>query len=344
MVNRLKNALWLIVGAVAAVWALTTLVGVVQGGPMEPPAAPGPTNRMAIYQPAPGGFPIVISQPGSYYLGENITGDASGKPGIKITVSNVTLDLNGFTLRGGLSSGVIVDAGSDTSNLFIHNGTVSGWGGDGIACMANCNYSELRDLIVNDNGGAGVSVLGSVVLTRVQSQNNGGDGIVVGYFARVSDSLSTRNGGDGIGGMYATLVVVTDSVVTMNDGNGIAMFWDAVVSGCEVASNYKDGIVVGGDSLLVGNNLHNNGSGGYANIHTTGSDNRIEGNNMSINGDLWNMKVDAGGNIIIKNSASGTNNYSIAAGNAFGMIVNVTAGGPIPDMPGLAEAWFNFSY
>ncbi|MBN8616615.1 MAG: hypothetical protein J0L92_38875, partial [Deltaproteobacteria bacterium] len=40
-----------------------------------------------------------ISQPGSYYLTGNVQG-ALGKSGIQITSSNVTLDLNGFSLEG----------------------------------------------------------------------------------------------------------------------------------------------------------------------------------------------------------------------------------------------------
>jgi len=45
MVNRLKNALWLIVGAVVAVWAVTSLVGLVRAGPMDPPDPPGSTMK-----------------------------------------------------------------------------------------------------------------------------------------------------------------------------------------------------------------------------------------------------------------------------------------------------------
>src|SRR4051794_212724 len=43
---------------------------------------------------------LVISQPGSYYLTNNITGDP-GKNGISVQADNVTLDLNGFALIAG---------------------------------------------------------------------------------------------------------------------------------------------------------------------------------------------------------------------------------------------------
>src|SRR5262245_44146183 len=48
---------------------------------------------------AAGGFPHTISQPGSYKLSGNLAVPA-GVNGIYISASNVTLDLNGFTISG----------------------------------------------------------------------------------------------------------------------------------------------------------------------------------------------------------------------------------------------------
>lgn len=45
MLNKLKNAVWLLLAGTAAFWALTTFVGVVQGGDLDPPAAPGSTMQ-----------------------------------------------------------------------------------------------------------------------------------------------------------------------------------------------------------------------------------------------------------------------------------------------------------
>ena len=47
-----------------------------------------------------GGFPYVISQPGSYKLYGNLVVDA-GKDGIEISASNAFLDLNGFDINCG---------------------------------------------------------------------------------------------------------------------------------------------------------------------------------------------------------------------------------------------------
>jgi len=94
---------------------LTALAAVLIGlsaGDLEPWAPPAPTFKsLQVIEPrqviwgeqltAEG--PFVISQPGSYYLGENI--DATGRWGIEIAVPNVSLDLNGFALTNGFGVG-----------------------------------------------------------------------------------------------------------------------------------------------------------------------------------------------------------------------------------------------
>jgi len=362
MVNRLKNALWLIVGVVAAVWALTTLVGVVQGGPMEPPAAPGPTNRMAIYQPAPGGFPIVISQPGSYYLGENITGEAD-KDGIHIRADNVTLDLNGFTLKGaeGKSSynGITVplDPTGTVYNLSIFNGTIRDWGNAGIGASdpnGEAYNAHLADLSLMDNGGPGVRIGDACIVSEVIADSNGGPGVTVGLYCTVSQVIATGNGGHGIQASQGSIVeratvsgnqgdginvyngTIMDSFSQFNTGSGITN-GEGTVTNCTVMANSGDGIR--GAGIIIGNEAWDNGYGTAdgAGIHVW-SWSRVEGNDVQ-----WNDRgIDADGtdNIIIKNSATAnTINYAIAGGNAMGQSIDMTAGGTID-----ADPWANFSY
>ena len=45
MLNKLSNAVLLVVGGLVAVWGISTLTGVVQGGDLDPPAAPGSTMQ-----------------------------------------------------------------------------------------------------------------------------------------------------------------------------------------------------------------------------------------------------------------------------------------------------------
>ncbi len=88
----------------------------------------------------------ILIQSGSYYLTTNITGVAS-KNGINIQADNVRLDLNGFTLYGGVTNsqaGITVTG--PHVGLVIRNGTVSGWGSGGItaASASDGEFEHLR--------------------------------------------------------------------------------------------------------------------------------------------------------------------------------------------------------
>ena len=122
---------------------------------------------------------------------------------------------------------------------------------------------------------------------------------------------------------------------------------------CTATANKGDGIHVPNDSLVTGNTCDSNGlgAGDGAGIHATSSDNRIESNNVTDND--RGIDVDAAGNVIIKNSASGntTNNYDIAANNVYGAVVDRTApasvavtGNSGPASAGTTDPWANIAY
>ena len=85
--------------------------------------------RTPIAQPAT--FPILITQPGSYYLTGTITG-VSNTDGIRVSVGGVTIDLNGFEMVGLGSIGDGIDATVAISNVTIRNGVLRGWGDRGL--------------------------------------------------------------------------------------------------------------------------------------------------------------------------------------------------------------------
>ena len=126
-------------------FALITASGTVAAlaGPLDPPVGPiAPTfktltevePRVAINAtntPGDGNSIYRITQPGSYYLTGNVAG-VSGRSGIEIAADNVTIDLMGFSVEGvgGSLDGVTTEL--TRNNLTVRNGTVSGWGQDGI--------------------------------------------------------------------------------------------------------------------------------------------------------------------------------------------------------------------
>ena len=313
MVDRLKNVAWVFVGAIVLYWGITTLVGTVWSGPLDPPAAPAETQKTQITS-----LPFTINSPGSYIVMADLTctACAANKDGIIINSDDVTIDLNGFTIRGVVGSrvGILVPPTEHRSNVTISNGVVREWGQTGVN-TGFADNGQLRDLLVSKNG-AGLRGGRGVTISNITAYDNDGDGIVAGGASVVSNVTAFLNRGDGI--IAGENSVISESVAAANTG---------------------DGIHVTNECLVIGNETNLSGFGGDgAGIHATGFDNRIEGNNVT--GGERGIDVDVAGNIIIKNSASGnTTDYDIAAGNAVGAIIDMTAGGTIA-----ADPWANFRY
>lgn len=185
-------------------------------GPLAPPPGPPVPSMRTLDQiearipltaataPGTAGAVHVISTPGSYYLTGNVQG-VSGKDGILIEASNVTLDLNGFTLTGAAGSlhGIALSrSNTDRSNLTIRNGTINGFGERGISNpgTAVINGFLAEDLTVSCSG-AGIRVTnGSSVIRRVFVRSGAGGILCVNSTSldHVSDSVVTGINGEGI--------------------------------------------------------------------------------------------------------------------------------------------------
>lgn len=157
-------------------------VGIVAlAGNVDPPAGPiaGTMKtlediepRIAIRNDPNGVQPIVIDQAGSYYLAENINALAF-QHGIEITVSGVTLDLNGFEIRGNSEIGTVdgvhlPDTGTEKS-IVVRNGSIHGFADDGVDSQYadGCVFEDLRVYDNFDSGivaGAGCIVRGCVAI------------------------------------------------------------------------------------------------------------------------------------------------------------------------------------
>ncbi len=162
----------------------------------------------------PGGTSLVtLNAAGSYYLTGNIT--VSSGDGIDIAASNVTLDLNGFTISsthsGGSGSGIFVSA--SRNSISIHNGRILGTttnasptssvytgGGfnDGIFSPATANNLRLEDVAVSNVAGNGINCAGASVLVRnctVYLTKSAGISVANGV---VSNCTADNCGGNGI--------------------------------------------------------------------------------------------------------------------------------------------------
>lgn len=160
-----------IVGALAALaWS-----GALMGGPINPPAGPvSPTGRtlQEIFDKPSGdgrisiaasATTVTINQPGSYVLTGNITVGA-GSNGVFITASNVTLDLNGYTISGATgntSAGILL---SSVGNVRVRNGNVERFGG-GVNMVGVLNAVTVEDLLIRNTRSTGIN-------TGTQSSRN----------------------------------------------------------------------------------------------------------------------------------------------------------------------------
>ncbi|MFM9957449.1 MAG: right-handed parallel beta-helix repeat-containing protein [Phycisphaerales bacterium] len=326
---RTKNAVLLAVPAflIASAW--------LYAGPLNPPpgpvaSTPGPEPRTAINATTTQGDPdslFKITQPGSYYLADNITG-VTGKHGIEIAASGVTLDLNGFDLAGvpGSLDGVNVSLLSAV-NVSVRNGSVRAWGGSGINLTdAGTSATNVADIVASQNGIVGIRMGFGGTLTRCTAYNNTGSGIA-----------------------GAAGTVITECAANTNGSHGITTGSGCTISRCTVRSNTGDGINVFGSCLVLSNSCSNNGvgAGTGAGIHALSNDNRIEGN-VCTGGD-FGVLIDQSGNFVTRNTCSGaTNNWNIAAGNTI-LVVNATTAGAFAGSaggtaPGSVDPNANFTY
>lgn len=193
----------------------------------------------------PGNFlaQFIITQPGSYYLTSNIVG-VSGKRGIQIQTSNVTLDLNGFSMLGVTDAldGIYFTSSSIT-NFQARHGTISGWSaGTGIYFLGkngtfeDLNLSEnnvgiqfgdnsrITRCTVNANKRDGISVSGSActVIENHCTGNNAGNNSNTGVISvngsanRIEGNHVSGSGTAGYGirvGSYSNNIVVRNSVI-----------------------------------------------------------------------------------------------------------------------------------
>jgi len=132
---------------VTSVLVVTTVVAAngvgVRAGELDPPAGPVvPTHktltevepRIAVNAdntPGDADSLFKITQPGSYYLTGNVTGQ-SGMHGIQLEADGVTLDLGGFTLLGVAGSLDGINMPAFRENVVIRNGHLRNWGESGI--------------------------------------------------------------------------------------------------------------------------------------------------------------------------------------------------------------------
>jgi hypothetical protein len=289
-VQRLINRLGWVVACALGIAIVTALSGVVRGGPLDPPGAPAPTlPQIQPRSPIPPvgwdglTWPIVISQPGSYYLTRSLAVNSTVTSAIQITASDVTLDLNGFTLDG-INAGCPghgIDIAAVVSDLTVRNGTLRRWCA-AIQAAGNVSgyatQSRYEDLLVTDNA-AGIRADSGSVIEKVTVERSTGTGIRVTdsgnlYLGGViEDCLAT---GNYLGiNVQANNVTVRRCIIDSSTTSAVAVgtAFDVIEDNTIQGTNTGPGVSVSGCCNTVTRNIFANLFGGA--VSNSGAGNRI---------------------------------------------------------------------
>jgi parallel beta-helix repeat protein len=252
---------------------------------------------------------------------------------------------------------ICIDGGSALTNCNA-NATLAG-----IAISAGPGSALTNCTAFNNTGTHGIFAdAGSTLTNCTARQNTVQYGIQVEARSTVTNCTSSDNTSAGatsyglhaitestISGCTVAGNLNTNGSATFDSGVGIHAGFGSTVRDCNVVSNRGDGIQLVSDTRVIGNTSDSNGFGGDgAGIHSTASDNRIEGNTVTDND--RGIQVDSSGTLVIKNSATGNaSNFEIAANNKVGVIVSApnslaisgaTGGAGV----GTSEPWANISF
>jgi len=249
--------------------------------------------------------------------------------GDRAIVTRCLTNTNGF-------HGISADGGSVITNCSARNSE-----SDGIAA----DSSTIVNSSASQNGRDGISGFGSTII-NCSAYNNGRNGISTGFAGEGSAIIDCVAGGNTDAGIEAVKSTIKNCTLYQNLGDGISADGCSItnctsafnqgngiladrseITGCTVGENGADGLHIGENCTVLTNACNSNGFDG-AGIYVTTGGNRIEDNHCTGNG--RGIDVGSAGNLIVRNScSSNSTNYEIVAGNRYGPIIDVTAGGTL---------------
>ncbi len=183
------------------------------------------------------GFPITISESGSYILTSDLVISTTTTNVIEVTADNVDIDLNGFAIRGPNSctysstpsvsctytsggTGILLDG---VTSSRIHNGTISGMPGNGIATgvafIVPTSYGTVvEQMRIHNNGLVGVTCAECTVSSSLVYKN-GDNGLSLLSGVSKGNQIF-QNGGVGISGL--SRIVHMENLLYQNVNGNLA--------------------------------------------------------------------------------------------------------------------------
>jgi len=245
------------------------------------------------------GYPVTISQPGSYVLTSNLVLPDTNTTGILVANDGVVIDLKMFSIVGvgcfgqnsdctpasGTGHGIDVDDIVNRRLLEVRNGSIVGMGLNGIRLGHHSKVSDVRARWNRLNGIGGQS--GNLVEDS-QLHQNGADGVSLGSKSTVIDCASLRNGGSGI--ECVSVCTIVGNATKFNGAFGIQSGFGSTIRENAASTNDGDGIVGGAGSTISLNSASGNGSDGIQ----ASNDALVQRNAVSFNGAIGlNLAADA---------------------------------------------------
>ncbi|MFL5921703.1 MAG: right-handed parallel beta-helix repeat-containing protein [Gaiellaceae bacterium] len=204
-------------------------------------------------------------------------------PSLGASSGEVTIDLNGHTIRGS-GTGTGIDAHFSTSfasTLTISNGTIRGFQ-LGVALHEGEAPIDVTNLVIRDNDtGVLFTDFGGVLLANSTIANNRGIGVDVAAldtdFEMVNDQVRD-NGGTGIRAFEDSVPRLQDSFIAHNGGDGAAFESSpAIISGNTFLGNSGTGLRLterapgaAAGYFVAANVANGNGNGGMSMTYTRG--------------------------------------------------------------------------
>ena len=258
------------------------VAGAVLGqGSLTPPGGPAATMKTLdqVEPRTPVSGAVTISESGSYYLAESVSG------GITISADDVTLDLNGFALQGG-GSGNGITISSGLQGVTVCNGSINDFGSGVVAVgVIGCRFENLK---IYDSASYGIYF-------------NGASGHCNGNTVKGCTVLSS--GSDGIHLIGSSpgecgYNMILDCVVGNCSGMGIYVEEGSAeacrgneISGCRFVGNVDTEVLVEGVRGRIVDNVIKDSSGSGAGLDVQGSGNLVSGNEVQGHSDNYSFSA-----------------------------------------------------
>jgi parallel beta-helix repeat protein len=186
------------------------------------------------------GFPVTISDPGSYRLTSNLIPRPEQK-GIEIAADDVTIDLNGFSIVTYHGDGITTDNVSH-SNIVIRNGTIRG---SATPVNLPLRFVHLIQIQVYKADFSGVVLGDNASITYSSIHDNPAAGLRVGTNSLIARNVVSGNAAEGINAGAGSII---DGNIVEGNQDGIVCSF-CTINGNSVYGNVHSGIHVSAASI-----------------------------------------------------------------------------------------------